>query len=62
MNEVVAAIVAVGYEQAGCNTEGLVDMDDALRIWIERDGAWSWDWIDELDAVWSTEFPEGRAQ
>jgi hypothetical protein len=32
-----AELIEIGYEQASCNDEGLVDAGDALRLLAERD-------------------------
>lgn len=34
----MAEFVAVAYEIADCNEEGLTDPDEAIRIWTERTG------------------------
>lgn len=36
VNDHKAELVEIGYEQAGCNDQGSVDADDALRLFYDR--------------------------
>lgn len=64
-----AILVALGYEIADCNPEGLTDFDEALRIACERlqGGDWGYEpdptvTLDALRVRWAREFPGNVAR
>ena len=58
-------IVQVGYEISDCNDERWTDFDEAVRIHCERnpkDSDMVTAYMQEIEAAFRTEFPQGKAR